>query len=123
MNTTNRKRRHLVTAVSLALVLAAPFPSRAEASQLRFYDLPMVDAKALGPNTPIAERRMYGRCPSEAAGESASLNDTSWPNFAAASTQSPFPPRPTPSPRYVLPIPCHIAMAAPVGSLRIVNMP
>jgi hypothetical protein len=48
MNTTNRKRRHLVTAVSLALVLAAPFPSPAEASQLRFYDLPMVDAKALG---------------------------------------------------------------------------
>ena len=51
MNTTNRKRRHLVTAVSLALVLAAPIPSGAEASQLRFYDLPMVDAKASAETT------------------------------------------------------------------------
>src|SRR5947208_15049134 len=48
MKTTNWKRRNLITAVTLALVLAAPIPPRAEASQLRFYDLPMVDAKALG---------------------------------------------------------------------------
>ena len=48
MNTTNWKRRHLVTAVTLALVLAAPIPLRAEASQVQSYTLPMVSAQALG---------------------------------------------------------------------------
>ena len=48
MNTTNRKRKPLITAVALALVLAAPIPLRAEASQVHSYALPMVSAEALG---------------------------------------------------------------------------
>src|SRR4051812_13759827 len=48
MNMTNRKRKPLITAVALALVLAAPIHLRAEASQVRSYTLPMVSAQALG---------------------------------------------------------------------------
>ena len=48
MNTTNRKRKPLITALALALVLAAPIPLRAEASQVQSYTLPMVSAQAFG---------------------------------------------------------------------------
>jgi hypothetical protein len=47
MNTTNRKRKPLITAVTLALALAAPLSARA-ADPVYSYSLPMVFAQALG---------------------------------------------------------------------------
>src|SRR6476620_11024231 len=48
MNTTNRRRKPLITAVTLALALAAPLSPHAAADQVYSYSLPMVFAQALG---------------------------------------------------------------------------
>src|SRR5262245_50492513 len=50
MKTTNRKRWHLVRAMTLTLVLAAPMAPKAEADRTTFYELPMVLAQAAGAN-------------------------------------------------------------------------